>query len=81
MKNPSTNLKNPNIDMDKLCCSLRVQSIPEYGNEAAQRAVLQFKCGKRMKTEIVQPTLPDANRLSINYSTKTSLALMVLLSR
>ena len=40
MKNPSTNLKNTNIDMDKLCCSLRVQSIPEYGNEAAQRAVL-----------------------------------------
>ena len=40
MKNPSTNLKNPNIDMDKLCCFLRDQSIPEYGNEAAQSAVL-----------------------------------------
>ena len=40
MKNPSINLKNPNIDMDKLWCSLRDQSIPEYGNEAAQSAVL-----------------------------------------
>ena len=32
MKTPSDNpLKNPNIDMDQICCSLKDQSIPEYG--------------------------------------------------
>ena len=31
MKTPSDNpLKNPNIDMDQICCSLKDQSIPEY---------------------------------------------------
>ena len=31
MKTPSDNpLKNPNIDMDQICCSLKEQSIPEY---------------------------------------------------
>ena len=31
---------SPCVDMDKLRCFLRDQSIPDYGNEAAQRAVL-----------------------------------------
>ena len=32
MKTPSDNpLKNPNTDMDQICCSLKDQSIPEYG--------------------------------------------------
>ena len=32
MKTPSDNpLKNPNIDIGQICCSLKEQSTPEYG--------------------------------------------------
>ena len=72
MNTPSDNpLKNPNIDMDQICCSLKDQSIPEYGKGSSPLD------RKWMQIEIVQPTLPDGCQLSINYSAKTTLALNV----
>ena len=64
-------MKNPNIDIDQLCRSLKDQSIPEYarGSSPLDR--------KWMQIEIVQPTLPDGCQLYINYSAKTTLALNV----
>ena len=59
MKTPSDNpLKNPNIDMDQICCSLKDQSIPEYGKGSSPLD------RKWMQIEIVQPTLPDGCQLS-----------------
>ena len=65
MKTPSDNpLKNPNIDMDQICFSLRDQSIPEYdkGSSPLHR--------KWMQVEIVQPTLPDGCQLSYKLFSK-----------